>query len=275
MTLADVVLHHPLDHSPVGMEDRQPRAQLFGERVQIQFRAQLAVIALGGLLQAMFVGGQFVSARPGGAVDALELIVLLIPAPVGRRAAGQAVGGNVAGVRHVRAAAQIKPGHGIVALEVVVDGQFASPDLDAGTVVVRGVSLEPDELQLVRLVGQLLAGFVVTDDPATEPLALLDDLGHLLLCGLEVFGGEGFLDRKIVVEPVDDRRADAQLGVRMQGLDCLRCNVGGGVAQDGEPLGAAVEHRLDDVTVAEFAGQVLGLPVTAHGDDGLVLAEDL
>src|SRR3954449_5837948 len=49
-------------------------------------------------------------ALPRGAVDALELRVLLAPPPVGGRAAHQLDRGDEAGGRHVRAAARVAPG---------------------------------------------------------------------------------------------------------------------------------------------------------------------
>ena len=49
------------------------------------------------------------------------------------------------------------------------------------TALVGGAALAADQLQLVRLVGQLGAGLVLGDDPAGEPLALLDDRDHALL----------------------------------------------------------------------------------------------
>ena len=72
-------------------------------------------------------------------------------------------------------------------------------------------ALEPDQLELVRLVGEFGAGLVLGDDPAHETLALADDALHLLLDGLEVLGGERLLDVEVVVEAVGDGRADAEL----------------------------------------------------------------
>ena len=92
----------------------------------------------------------------------------------------------------VRAAAQVLPaalaGLGV---EVVVDGQLAAADLHVGASVgVGAAALEADQLQLVRLVGQLGAGLVVGDHAPGEPLARLDDLLHPLLDALEVVGRE-------------------------------------------------------------------------------------
>jgi len=81
---ADIILHHPLDHAALGMKQRQAGAHLLVEAEQVEFGTQLAVVALGGLLHAVLIGLQIVAGRPGGAVDALQLLIALVAAPVGR-----------------------------------------------------------------------------------------------------------------------------------------------------------------------------------------------
>ena len=88
--LADVVLHHPLDHPALGVEDGQAGADLVGEAEQVELAAQLAMVALLGLLEPVEVGVERFLGLPGGAVDPLELLVLLVAAPVRRRASASA-----------------------------------------------------------------------------------------------------------------------------------------------------------------------------------------
>ena len=80
---ADVVLHLPLDHAALGVEDGQAGADLVGEAEQVQLGAQPAVVAALGLGQLLEVGLVRVLALPRGAVDALQLRVLLAAPPVG------------------------------------------------------------------------------------------------------------------------------------------------------------------------------------------------
>src|SRR5690606_28366788 len=125
----------------------------------------------------------------GGAVNALQLLVLLVTAPVGGGAAHQLERRDALGGRQVRTAAQVAPGHRAVTLEVVVDRQSALADLDARTLgSVSRLGLQSDELELVGLVGELLAGGVVADLAAVELLTLLDDLAHAGLDLVEVLG---------------------------------------------------------------------------------------
>jgi hypothetical protein len=95
---------------PLGWNTDRPGADLVGEREQVELLAELAVVALGGLLEALLVGAQLVLGGPGGAVDALQLRVLLAAAPVGAGDAGEVPAvADEARAGHVRAAAEVAP----------------------------------------------------------------------------------------------------------------------------------------------------------------------
>jgi hypothetical protein len=141
--LAHEVLDLGADDAALGVEDRQAGADLLGEGEQVQFLAELAVVALRGLLQAGLVGAQFVLAGPGGSVDPLQLRVLLGAAPVGGGQAGERVAvADHAGVRQVRPAAEVLP-EGLPGLrvDVVVDGELCTAHLDRFVRLVGGVWL--------------------------------------------------------------------------------------------------------------------------------------
>jgi hypothetical protein len=211
---ARVVLHLTADDAALGVEDRQPGADLLREGEQVQLGTQPAVVAALGLGQPLQVGVLGLLRLPRGAVDALELLVLLVAAPVGGRDAGQLERRDVLGGRHVRAAAQVAP-HLLAGarVEVVVDGQLAAADLHH--LVGVHIRLEVHQLQLERLGRQLLLRGLDRVEPAPgEPLGALDDLLHALLERGQVLRGERLVDREVVVEAVADRRADAELGLR-------------------------------------------------------------
>ena len=215
---------------------------------------------------------------PRGAVDALELLVLLVAAPVRRGGAHQLERRDPLGGRQVRAAAQVAPRDVAVATDVVVDGELAGADLDAGALGdVLGVAraLEADQLDLVRLVLELGDRVVVGGDTAGEPLALLDDLAHRGLDLLEVRGVEGGLDVEVVVEAVLHRGPDPELGVGEELLDGLGHHVRGGVPQDVVAVGAVDRHSLDLVAVGQLVGEVLERAVDPRRDDRRVLGEEL
>ncbi|CAM5594121.1 hypothetical protein STENM223S_02733 [Streptomyces tendae] len=192
-----VVLHHPADDAALGVEDGEAGADLLRDGEQVQLAAELAVVALLGLGEELQVRLQLVLGGPGGAVDALEHRVLLAAAPVGGGVAHQLERRDVAGGGQVGTAAEVLPAQlAGLGVQVVVDRQLAGADLDVRAVVAGRGALEADQLQLVRLVGQLLAGGLVGDHAAGEPLPALLDLLHLLLDGLEVIGVEGFSTSK-------------------------------------------------------------------------------
>ncbi len=178
----------------------------------------------------------------------------------------------------VRAAAQVLPDHLARArVQVVVDGELGPADLDALAQLevqrAGSVALEPDELQLVRLGGELGAGLLVGHHPAGEALALPDDLAHPGLDGLQVLGGERLGHVEVVVEAVVHRRPDAQLGLREQLLHGLGHDVRGGVPHDVAAVVAADVDRLHDVPVGHRPGQVAQLAVDPGGDDAGLGAE--
>ncbi len=261
------------------MEDREPRAELVGEAEQVEVAAELAVVAALRLLDDVQVLLQRLLGLPGGAVDALELPVLLVATPVRRRGPHQLEGGDALGGGQVRAPAEVLPRKRPVALEVVVDGQLAGTDLDAGPLgglgLVTLAALEPDQLDLVGLLGQLAQRIAVGDDPAREPLTLLDDLAHPGLDLLEVLGLERLGHVEVVVEAVGDGRPDAEPRVGVELLHRLRHHVRGRVAQDVAALTGVDLDGLDDVAVRDLVREVAQRAVDACCDHGRGVGEQL
>ncbi len=140
---------------------------------------------------------------------------------------------------------------------------------------VSGAALEPDQLDLVRLVGQLDARVVVVGHPAGEPLVVLDDLAHPGLDLGEVVRGERNLDVEVVVEAVLDRRADPELGVRVEVLHGLGQHVGARVPQDVVPVVAVDRDALDLVAVGELVGEVLQRATNPSCHDVRLVLEEL
>ena len=266
--LARVRLHLPADDAALGVEHRQAGADLLGEGEQVELGAELAVVAALGLLQHLQVVVLRGARLPRGAVDPLELRVLLAAAPVRAGVAHQLERRDLPGGRHVRAAAEVLPAQlAGLGVHVVVDGQHARADLGGGLVVGAACSaLDADQLELERLVRQLGARVGVGDLAADEPLALLDDVAHPRLDRLQVVGGERAVHLEVVVEAVLHRRADAQLRLGERLLHRLRHDVRGRVPDHRAALGRVGGDRLDLVPVGERPGQVAELPVDA-GDD--------
>ena len=212
--LAPVIDELVFEHHAVGQEEREARA-LVHEGEQAELLAELAVVALFGLLDAREVRVELLLLREAGAVDALEHLAVAVTAPV---SAGNAreldgVALDAAGGVQMRAGAEINE----FTLTVKRDNG-----------VLRQVI---DELDLIRLVALLheLQRFGARKLKALETQLFLADLAHLGLELLEHLGRERLGAVKIVIETVLDGRADRQLHLGVQALHGLRKNVAGGV----------------------------------------------
>src|SRR5690606_6288591 len=189
--------------------------RLFVERGEVHRAAEPAVVAYGRLLHHGQVGLETLFVLPGRAVDALELLVLCVTAPVGPGDAQQLEGmPQLLRGGQVWSAAEIQP------LTLAVNGDLLI--LREGCDVLRLV-LFPD---LVEEADGLLAVPYLPRDL----LVPVDDLVHPLLDLLQVFGREGFIARKVVVEVVSGCRTEGHLNVRIDFLGRFGENVRGIVA---------------------------------------------
>ena len=250
---AHVLLDFLPQRPALGMPEHHARRG-FVDVKQIEFAAQLAVVALFGLFQHAQVGFLVFLLGPGRAVDALEHLVVVIAAPVGARNLHQLEDLELARGRHVWAAAQIDE----IAFTVQAD-----------LLVLRNGG---NDLGLVLLAHALeqLDGLVTVPDFTRDLLVFLGELSHLLFDGDEVFGREGTLVGEVVVETVVNDRADGDLRVRIQLLDGVGQQVGRRVADhvdavgvlvgdDGE-FGVAVDRvaRVDHLAVHAASQRSLG-----------------
>ena len=219
--LTPVVQQRVLKDHAVGQEEREARG-LVAHHKEVHLAADLAVVALLGLLQHVHVLVELFLGGKGNAVDAGEHLVVLVALPVGARDAGELKGLQRLGVADVGADAHVD----VVAL--LIEG-------DAG-VVVQVVNV----LDLVLLAALLHKGdglgAGLLEDGELE--VLLDDLFHLGLDRGEVVLADldalGQVD--VVVEAVVGRGAVGKVGLGIEALDGLRHDVRGGVADDVRDL---------------------------------------
>ena len=225
-----------------------------------------------GFLDALLVGDEVFLGGPGGAVDALELIVRLVALPVGGRGLGQreTVADELGGGQ-VGAAAQVLPGDGAVTADVVVHGERAAADLDG--CALSALALRGDELELVGLLGQLTGGLLLGDLAAHEALAFLDDALHALLEVAQQLGGHRIDIAEVVVEAVGDEGADAEVDVGEHVLHGLREHVGGAVTQDVQAVLAGQRDGLNGRSCLKRRLEVARRAVDLDGDDVARLLE--
>ncbi len=225
-----VVLHQAANEPALGVEDREPRSDLVGEREEVELVPEPAVVAPLGLLESMQVRVEVVLARPGRAVDAGELRVPFVAAPVGAGDVRQLEGAEHPGVRHVRAEAQVGP----VAVRVQRDG-VAGGRLSRATVPL-GVADAFDDLDLEGLVREPLERLGARDLLAHERLPPLHDLAHPRSIVARSLGMHVLGELEVVVEAVGDRRADRVLRARVEVAHRLGEHVRGRVPQHVEPV---------------------------------------
>ena len=180
---AHVLLDLLPDRPALGMPEHDAGRHLVDVE-QVEFLAEPAVVALFGLLDALDVLVQLLLVGPGRAVDALQLLVLGIAAPVSARQLRELEDLEEARVRHVGAAAHVDVFLVVVqAHRLLVGHVFHEPQL-----VVLAAGLEHfDDLVARR---HLLDHVVV----------LRDQLAHARLDRLHVLGREGALVGDVVVE---------------------------------------------------------------------------
>ena len=96
----------------LGVPVDEPRAGFLVDGVQVELLAQLAVIALLDLLQALQVRIQIRLRFPRGAIDALEHLVLFVSAPVGARDGGELerIAAKRTSVLHMGTTAEVREG---------------------------------------------------------------------------------------------------------------------------------------------------------------------
>ena len=191
MDIAPVVNELVADNHAVRMEEREARAFLV-QAEEVELLAELAVVALLGLLEHVEVGIEVCLLLEGRAVDALQHLVVLIAAPVSTSDAHELQSLDLARRDDVRASAEVRE----LALRV-------HRDLLAFRQVV-------DELDLVGLALLLeeLQGLFAADFLALELEVLLDDLLHLFLDVRKVGFRQLAVDVEVIVEAIVDGRSD-------------------------------------------------------------------
>src|SRR3990170_2927432 len=173
------------------------------EGEEIEVAAELAMVALLRLVETPEVPVEIFLRVPGGAVDPLQHRPRLVAAPVRAGGVEQLEGAEPPGRIDVTAAAQV------LEAAVAVEGDGLAVRLGQ---VVHDLDLE----RLAALLEQLdrLAPREVLRALEWQVRGLL--LAHLALDLLEVRRGQRARQIEVVVEPVLDRGADAELRLREQ-----------------------------------------------------------
>jgi hypothetical protein len=112
VTAADTFFAHPVfhglaDEAALGVPEDEAGAGDFLDGEEVELLAEDAVVAGLDLFEFLEVGFEVLGVEEGGAVDALELLVVLVAEPVGAGDGGDLEGLDAAGGGDVRAAAEV------------------------------------------------------------------------------------------------------------------------------------------------------------------------
>ncbi len=202
--VAQELLQPVAQRGALGQPQRQALPHALREAEQLEVLAQLAVVALLGLLHHLevLVEHRFLGERD--AVDARQHLVLLVAAPVGSCYGGELQRLDVTRIGDVRSAAEVRE------RAVGIEG-------DGAVLEVR----DQLDLVLVALLGEGPERFGLGDLAADELLLVAGELLHLLFDSRKVGLGDRRRGIDVVVEAVFDGGADAELDARVERLEGL------------------------------------------------------
>jgi hypothetical protein len=166
---------------------------------QLLVAADLPVIALPALLEAMQVLLQFLLGEKRRSVDPLHRLIAGVALPVRIRRA-----------EHLE---RLQPaGRGDVWAHTEVDERLPVLDRVAGDVRLPfGLLLDQLDLERLAAAAEELLRVVTRPQLPFERQVLRRELAHLLLDRFEILGNERPIDDEVVEEPFVDRRPDAAL----------------------------------------------------------------
>ena len=213
---AQPVFDNLSNQAALGMPENQAGTGFFLNAEEVEFDAELAVVAALGFLDAVQMLVQLFLGEERHRVNALKLRIAFLALPIGAGDVHQLERLDSLSGRNVRAATEVHKFSG------GVEGnqrfgrfffhQLAFENLVTPFVKVQSLGLW-DELAFVR---QVLRGKLV----------------HLFFDFGEVRRSERFLAQKFVEKASIDRRADAELHVRVQLHHCRREQMRGGMAKN-------------------------------------------
>ena len=167
--LLDALPHRP----PLGVPEHQA-GRVVVDVEQIQFAAELAVVALFGFFQHGQVLLQVFLAGPGRAIDTLQHFIAMVAAPISAGHLHQLEMLELAGAGHVGAPAQVGEAAFAVERHIFAGGNAAN---DLGLVMLA---------QALEVLNRLVA----RQDLAQHRLVFVGQRRHALFNGLEVFRRE-------------------------------------------------------------------------------------
>ncbi len=236
------------DGPALGVPEHHAGAFLL-EMEQVEFAAELAMVALLGFFDLLQVGVELFLLGKRRAVDPRQHRIVAVAAPIGARDLHQLERvADLAGRGHMRAAAEVEP----VALVI---------DLDR---LVAGNGVDQLDLEVLALVAKYLFGLLAIPYFLGEGFVARDDLAHLLFDRGEIFRRERLVAEEIVVEAVLDHRADRHLRARPQRLHRLGEHVRRVMPDQFQRAGVVAVDEFDFRIARDRIGEVGDRAIQRH-----------
>src|SRR3990172_593951 len=242
--LTPKVFQRDAESCPFGMpEDQSGTCRLLDDE-KVQLRSQLPMVSLAGLLDPSQVFLQKLATLKGSAIDALQHFVVFIAPPVCARNPRELESSNSTCGRDVGPSAKIDE------IPLLIDAHRPVPNF-----------LQHFHLVIRTLLAEKCLGFLLADLSALDLQVCIDDFLHLLLDCLHVLRGKSHRGIEVVVESVLNRRADGDLGARIEGFYGLSHNVRRAMAEDLAPFRAPRIDGLQGCIFLQQKAQVEQTPV--------------
>ena len=213
--------------APAGSQSGKPGPTSVVEGEELQFLAELAVVALLRLLQHREVFVELGLVLESGAVNALQLRILLVAFVISARHVRELERADVAGAHDVRTGAEIDE------LSVAVIARSASPSGMSwmiSSLNLLGFRALAKAAKRARFGHARALRSRVTSTFARKVVGL-DLLLHLRLDLLEILRRDAMRQIHVVIKAVLDRRPGRELRFRPDLQNGGRQNVGGGMPQ--------------------------------------------
>ena len=242
---ADVVLEGVHHLGALRVPEHHARRMVF-DMVEVHFLTDLAVVALFGLFQELQVSFETFLVGKAGAIDAGQLVTVLVAMPVGARHREHLEILELASRRHVGAGTEVFKVLARFASHVEAESAVAAFASESTFSVVR----------LVLVTFGALQAFGGADFATGKRTVFLDDFLHALFDALEIRLLDRSRSHQIVVETLVDSRTVGELGAREQVADGFGEHVAAAVTQEHQSIRIVVA-RGDDLDSAAFCERAL------------------
>ena len=227
---------------------------LFLEMEQVHLAAKATVIAFFRFFQLMEIGFKRLRSGKSGRINPRQHRIVAVAAPIGTGHLHQLERiADLAGRRHMRATAQVKP------VALLVNFQIFTGRNGVDEFNLEGLAFGFEQA----------ANIVALPNFLGKRLVARDDLAHLGLDRRKIIGGKGLFAVKIVVKSVLDHRSNRDLRLGPERLHGFGQHMGAIMADQFQRARIIAAYELDLSIVGDRVIQIGNNAIQSHGDGPL------